>query len=293
MNILKNRTVLGLICIVLSLIICFGLTPMFNRAVTAQVEIVRVVRNIRPGEMITADMVTTVKVGGHNLPSDVLRQTENAVGRYSLYGLRAGDYILSGKLSDAPIAQFAYLHDLDGTQEAISITIKSFAAGLSGKLEAGDIISVIATDFGDFRATVAPPELRYVQVLAVTDSKGNDAEPNTHSRNDEDRELPSTVTLLVYPEQAIILAELEARGRIHFTLVFRGSEENRDKFLQAQSEFIFPPEDEEAETPKYPEDYPEYETEGEPVTVETQEENKPGRVVIYRADGTEVVFDGQ
>ena len=32
MRFLKNRTVLGVLCIVLSLIICFAVTPLFNKA---------------------------------------------------------------------------------------------------------------------------------------------------------------------------------------------------------------------------------------------------------------------
>jgi pilus assembly protein CpaB len=198
------------------------------------------VKDVRQGEMITTDMVTTVKVGRYNLPDNVLRQTENVVGKYARDSMRIGDYILSVKLADIPLAEFAYLHELDGTREAISITIKSFAAGLSGKLEAGDIVSIIASDAGDFRATIAPPELRYVQVLAVTDSKGNDkAVPAT--RGGEDIELPATVTLLATPAQSLILAELEAKGRIHIALVYRGADENRGRFLQIQDEFLNPP----------------------------------------------------
>ena len=49
MNIFKNRTVIGLLCIVLSLVICFAITPMFNRTISEKTEIVRVTRNIRIG----------------------------------------------------------------------------------------------------------------------------------------------------------------------------------------------------------------------------------------------------
>ena len=243
MNILKNRTALGLICIVLSLIICFGLTPLFNGAVQSQTEIVRMVKDVRQGEMITPDMITEVKVGGYNLPDNVIKQKENAVGKYAKHDMQNGDYILSGKLSDTPLAEFAYLHELDGSREAISITIKSFAAGLSGKFEAGDIVSIIASNVGDFRATVAPPELRYVKVLAVTDGKGFDKE-FSDNRDDEEKDLPSTITLLVVPAQAVILAELEATGRIHCTLVYRGTAENRDRFLKIQDDYLNPSADE-------------------------------------------------
>lgn len=48
MSFLKNRTVVGVICILLSLLICFGLTPLFNQSVSQKAEIVRVPRLYRP-----------------------------------------------------------------------------------------------------------------------------------------------------------------------------------------------------------------------------------------------------
>ena len=79
MSFLKNRTVVGVICILLSLLICFGLTPLFNQSVSQKAEIVRVVQPIRAGDEITESMVQIVEVGGYNLPEDVLRQKESAV----------------------------------------------------------------------------------------------------------------------------------------------------------------------------------------------------------------------
>lgn len=288
MNILKNRTVLGLICIVLLLIICFGLTPLFNGAVKSQVEIVRMVKDVKQGGVITADIVATVKVGGYNLPDNIMRQTGNVVGKYAKCDMQSGDYILSGKLSDAPLAEFAYLQELDGTHEAISITIKSFAAGLSGKLEGGDIVSIIASDVGDFRETVAPPELRYVKVIAVTDGKGYNKEYTDNSNTDDEKPLPSTVTLLVVPEQAIILAELEATGRIHCTLVYRGGKENSDKFLQMQDDYLNPPEPDETGETEESQGTDETPTEGELPPSESQDEEKQG-LEVFLPNGQGVI----
>jgi pilus assembly protein CpaB len=68
MSFLKNRTVIGVICIVLSLIICFAVTPLFNKGMSQKTEIVRVTKDIKIGDEITKDMVQTVEVGGYNLP---------------------------------------------------------------------------------------------------------------------------------------------------------------------------------------------------------------------------------
>jgi SAF domain. len=178
-GLLKNRTLIGILCIVIALIICFGLTPLFNNAMSARGDIVRVRTDIQRGELITSDMLEIVNAGTYNLPPNILMTRDEITGRYALADMQRGDYVLSGKVSAVPLAEFEYLSTLDGTKQAMSVTIKSFAAGVSGKLEAGDIVTLIAADYGDRRETSLPPELQYVYVLAVTAGSGNDKEAVT------------------------------------------------------------------------------------------------------------------
>ncbi len=235
MKIFRNRTVIGVLCILLALIICFGVTPLFSRSASEKTEIVRVTMDIKEGDEITAEMVQTVEVGAYNLPQNLMTDKKEVVGKYATADLAAGDYILSSKLSAVPAAENAYLYNLDGTKQAISVTIKSFAVGLSGKLESGDIVTVIVADYQGKGETSIPPELQYVEVISVTASSGYDA--NTGEVVDE-KELPSTVTLLVTTEQAKVLAELEQDSELHLALVYRGTPENAAKFIAAQDALI-------------------------------------------------------
>lgn len=235
MKIFRNRTVVGVLCILLALIICFGVTPLFSRSASEKTEIVRVTKDIKEGDEITAEMVQTVEVGAYNLPQNLMTDKKEVVGKYATANLVAGDYILSSKLSAVPAAENAYLYNLDGTKQAISVTIKSFATGLSGKLESGDIVTVIVADYQGKGETAIPPELQYVEVISVTASSGYDA--NTGEVVDE-KELPSTVTLLVTTEQAKVLAELEQDSELHLALVYRGTPENAAKFIAAQDALI-------------------------------------------------------
>ena len=252
MSFLKNRTVIGVICIVLALIICFAVTPLFNQELAQKTEIVRVTKDIRLGDEITADMVKTVEVGGYNLPDTVVRNLDTVVGKYASAALAAGDYIIASKVADEPAAENAYLYSLDGTKQAISISVKSLAVGLSGKLQSGDVVSVIAPDYKKQGATVIPPELQYVEVIAVTATSGYDANTGEQAGEDqEEKELPGTVTLLATPEQSRLLAELEAEGKLHISLVYRGSRENAAKFVEAQQtvlDELYPVEDTEEST---------------------------------------------
>lgn len=235
MKIFRNRTVIGALCILLALIICFGVTPLFSRSASEKTEIVRVTKDIKEGDEITAEMVQTVEVGAYNLPQNLMTDKKEVVGKYATADLAAGDYILSSKLSAVPAAENAYLYNLDGKKQAISVTIKSFATGLSGKLESGDIVTVIVADYQGKGETAIPPELQYVEVISVTASSGYDA--NTGEVVDE-KELPSTVTLLVTTEQAKVLAELEQDSELHLALVYRGTPENAAKFIAAQDALI-------------------------------------------------------
>ena len=239
MKFLKNRTVLGVVCIALSLIICFAITPLFNASKSSTMKIVRIKNDLKIGQEITSKDIEVVEVGAYNMPSEVMQKSEDVVGKYAAAEMLKNEYVLSTKISDTPASENVYLYSLTGEKRAISITIPSFAGGLSGKLISGDIVSVIAVDYKEKSETVVPEELQYVEVIAVTDKKGNDDETVTVKPDGkEETELPETVTLLVTPEQANILAELEAEGEIHISLVYRGTAENAQKFISAQEKYL-------------------------------------------------------
>lgn len=240
-SMIRNRTTLGIACIVLSLIICFGLTPFFNDAISAKISVVRVSQSIKKGEIITSNKVQTIEVGGYNMPDTVLENPENIIGKYAKADLYKGDYILNTKVSDIPLAKYEYLYDFNGSERAISVSIKSFAAGLSGKLEQGDIVSVLVSEFGELKETVSPEQLQYVQVLAVTAGTGMDTDEYENKKDSsiqDEKELPSTITLRALPDQAKLLAELEAKGKIHIVFVYRGTKENSQKFIDEQAKML-------------------------------------------------------
>lgn len=237
MKLFKNRMVLGITCIVVSLIICFAITPLINVGLSRKTTVVRVNREIKAGEQLTRNMLTEVEVGNYNLPANVYYSIDEVNGMYATADLVVGDYLFPAKLSEDAGKENTYLYHLNGEKQAISITIDKFARGLSGKLKSGDIVSVVAPDYMGSRETVIPQELQYVEVIAVTAKSGYDA--NLENGEDtDDKELPSTVTLLVRPEQAKILAQLEAEGHIHLSLVYRGIAENAAKFIAAQDTIL-------------------------------------------------------
>ena len=85
------------------------------------------------------------------------------------------------------------------------------------------------------KATI-PAELQYVEIISVTASTGYDA--NTGEAKGDEKELPSTVTFLVLPEQAKVLAELEQVAKLHLALVYRGTTDGARQFIEAQDALI-------------------------------------------------------
>ncbi|MGV8149474.1 MAG: Flp pilus assembly protein CpaB [Alkaliphilus sp.] len=242
-KILKNKTILGIACIMLSLSlsISLALIPLFNEGMEAKVQVVRVTENIKEGEMITARMIKAVEVGGFNIPESVVKNKENIIGKYAKADLHKGDLILISKLSNEPLVSNKYLHNFTGEERAISVSIKSLAIGLSGKLEAGDIVSIMVTDFRGNSGASNPVELRFVEVLAVTADSGWDVDEYRKEEDEivgEDRKLPATITLKVSDEQAKLLAEIETNADMHIVLVYRGKRENAEKFLKEQENLL-------------------------------------------------------
>ncbi|WP_283606955.1 Flp pilus assembly protein CpaB [Faecalispora anaeroviscerum] len=239
-KLLKNRYFLSGLSILAALLICLVITPAFNTAAGKQVEIVRVSKTVPEGTKITSDMIQNVKVGGYNLPDNVMKNSEDIVGQYALAKFQPGDYILSTKVSTQ--SPDAYLSNLDGKKQAVSITIKNFANGLSGKLKSGDIISLYVSEYGDMKQTMYPGELQYVQLLAATTSEGYDStgeqtEADKKSKSNTDN-IPSTLTVLATPEQVLKIVDYEANGSIHAALSYRGSSETAKKFLELEDKFL-------------------------------------------------------
>lgn len=240
----KNRTFLAIGCMILSLLLFFGLGPVVIGQTAKQVQVTRVSKDIPKNTKITDAMLETVKIGGYNMPSGVIQSRSDIVGKYSKFEMLPGDYVLNSKLSEQPLGADEYLAKLDGKKVAVSVSIKTFAAGLSGKLQTGDIIALDVANYGDMKQTVIPGNLQYVKLLAATAETGTDndrttvdktANKNSTSNRDD---MPSTLTVLASPEQKKSLVDYDVNGTIHASLVYRGDTQSAQKFLDMQDQYI-------------------------------------------------------
>lgn len=247
---MKNRTIIGIVCIVLALVVTFAVAPLVNKLSDSRTDIVRLKNDIVQGHMIQESDIEVVTVGSTGLPTNIITKKEAVVGKFAACDLKANTDLLQSMISDKSDSADDVFHTLDGTKQAISITISSFAGGLSGKLENGDIVSLVVFENETNEATI-PGGLTYVKVITTTTAEGFDKDELTPNE-DGTYELPTTLTLLVNPTQAKMLVEYENRGVIHADLVYRGDSKTAQKFLDAQDlyfEMLAEKEDEETTEP--------------------------------------------
>lgn len=229
---MKNRTIIGIVCIVLALVVTFAVAPLVNKLSDSRTDIVRLKNDIVQGHMIQESDIEVVTVGSTGLPTNIITKKEAVVGKFAACDLKANTDLLQSMISDKSDSADDVFHTLDGKKQAISITISSFAGGLSGKLENGDIVSLVVFENETNEATI-PGGLTYVKVITTTTAEGFDKDELTPNE-DGTYELPTTLTLLVNPAQAKMLVEYENRGVIHADLVYRGDSKTAQKFLDAQ-----------------------------------------------------------
>lgn len=214
---LNNRFLFGMLSLLLAAIIAFVALPTIARQTNGKTEIVRITQPVQKGEQITAANTEVVEVGSFNLPPNIARSLEDVNGLYATADLAQGDYILTTKVSMAPISSDVALNSIPSGMTAISLTVKTLASGLSDKLQPGDIIRIY--HFLDTAEEV--PELRYVRVLSVTDADGINVDNAKEPTGDEEKKQSATITVLASPEQARIITMLENDGVAHVALVSR------------------------------------------------------------------------
>ena len=245
-SIFKNRWLLGSLSALIGVLILLVVQPFVVGRINEQITVLRVKeKEIKAGDKITKENTQKVTIGKYNLPEGVLGKEEDIIGRYAASKLYQGDLFTGDKLTDSPISGDAYLSGLPAGKMAVSVTLSSFAGGLSGKLEKNDIVRIVAVNENAY----VPESLQYVLALAVTNAEGTDKEKIDSKREAKDR-IPKTITLLVSDIQARELAYLEEKEKIHVALVFRGEKPLREEFLEKQEEILKQLSEEEAATEK-------------------------------------------
>lgn len=232
---MKNRTAIGIVCIILAVAITFGISPLVNKMTEGKTQVVIFSKDIAKGAKITDGDLTLTEFSKNGIPEKAIKDKKEIVGKYANSDLYKGDVATAAKLADNANSSDNVLSSLGKDKVAMSITVTSFAGGLSGKLQNGDIVSIYVTEKD--KDTTVPAELKYVKVITTTTSGGvdeNEVQPNEDGTFD----LPATVTVLVSIKQAVELASYEKNASMHIALVYRGDEKTANKYIAAQDKYL-------------------------------------------------------
>ena len=237
---ITKRGVLGGVSIFLALLVAFVLSPLVTKMANEETAIVVRTRQAIPkGTLLEESQFQQVTIPARGLSKNTVTEIDSITGKYAAVDIPAEDTMLMSKVSDNIPFPDSYLYELPEGKQAMSIRLKTFESGLSGKLIPGDIVSVYASlDSEEAKETylaTAPPELRYVSILSVTTETGADYDKQAE-KNEE--ELPLTVELLVTDRQAQALAGLNQESTIHLALVCRGNPEYMEQLLEAQKQIL-------------------------------------------------------
>ena len=252
MKILRNKFLIGLLCIAIGVTVGFVLLPKSQNMEVKTVQVVRLKQDIPAGTPLEKEMMEVVALPEESTPNGASAEPESFLNRYSSSRLYAGDILTAAKVRDTlmdPVAAAA----AKGKQ-LVSVTVPTLSAGVSGTLQPGDVVSVMVTNkvtqfnsnLGLLTATeppegalisgiskesqtYIPAELRYLEVCKVSSSDGTDALVNGQKDAEQPNRLPVTITFYATEEQALKLAEVEQTGELHVTFVARG--DDADAFI--------------------------------------------------------------
>lgn len=239
MKLFKNRYVIGIFCIIAALTIVFFAAPALQNSNQGDtVTAICVKQPMEAGSLITAEMLEAVSVP-EKLISGGISDIALAVGKYAAADLYIGDYITAQKLSNYIEIQSFFPAGTAKGKTVVSVTLPTLASGVSGHLQPGDIVTVMALPKGSgmqslgiepeteekiLSGAVINPELQYVEVCMMTASDGADASVDSQPDNTQKNSLPVTVSFYATPKQMLLLAELEHQSIIHLAFVARGND---------------------------------------------------------------------
>lgn len=227
-KLMKNRFFLLVISIVISVLIAFIIIPAVISKSLGTVDVVRVNRTIQPNTKIEREYLSVEKVGKVNLPESIIKSPDDIVGKYSKVELLPGDNLVNEKFNNFNDIENNFLYLLKGDNKvAVSISVKSFAAGVSGMIEPGDIVSIMSYSNSISETEVDSEAANKTDVVA--DTRLQNLEVASINKNTDNSGDFGTITVLCSREQALLLIEAENSGNIHFVFSRRGDKTNLSK----------------------------------------------------------------
>ena len=128
---MKNRTLIGIVCIVLAVAVTFLVSPLVNRISEQKTDVIRFTKDISHGSKIAETDIEIVKLSKSSVPEKALKTKDAVVGKYAKADLFKGDLATEIKITDDEIPK---IPDLDKIYDAISLPKTPGEIGISDEL---------------------------------------------------------------------------------------------------------------------------------------------------------------
>ena len=184
-------------------------------------------KNIAAGDVITADDITVGKTNDSIIAAITVYKQEQLEGKVANRSLSQGNYIF---LTDLHTANAIELESIPSGKEIVAVSVKDIAMDVAYQVKAGDIIRIYSLN-KDGEAEIAE-ELMYVEVEDVYNSVGQRISELVDSDADY---VPAAVSVIVNSQQAQKIVTIEQKSTAFFSLISRGSIENKEKYLNEQN----------------------------------------------------------
>ena len=124
---MKNRTLIGIVCIILAVAVTFLVSPLVNRVSEQKTDVIRFTKDISHGSKIVETDIEIVKLSKNSVPEKALKTKDAVVGKYAKADLFKGDLATEIKITDDENSVENIFGSLNGDKVAMSITINTFA----------------------------------------------------------------------------------------------------------------------------------------------------------------------
>lgn len=196
-----------------------SLSAVEEAAATSYVDVVVAAKSIPEHVVITEDMVTIASMPEDAIHPDSTKTLDDVVGGISRAEIINGEQVLAGRIATEDIkATLSY--QIPDNMRAVTIPVDE-VSGVGNYISTGDRVDILAS----YEFDVVQPngqekaipftytQLQNIEVLAIGSPK-----PPVEEGATETIEQPATITILVNPQQAEVVAYANINGQFHLTL---------------------------------------------------------------------------
>ncbi len=218
-RILFIGVILGLITVFFLNRYISSLNQLEEAAATSFVDVVVATKSIPEHVGITEDMVAIASVPEEAVHPDALKSMDSVVGGISRSEIINGEQILAGRIATEDIKS-TLSYQIPDNMRAITIPVNEIS-GVANYIYVGDKVDILVSyDFEvvqpDGEEKTIPytyTQLQNIEVLAL----GGLKVPAVVDTPEEIQQ-PATITVLVNPQQAEVVAFANINGQFHLTL---------------------------------------------------------------------------